>query len=288
MTDARNTPAPQAPDFTAIYETALDEALKASKKVKVTKTHETVAERMVKAAKLSYQFELDARDPSSDLYDDPVWNHLHPLHKAVNGLIDAGLTTVEAIAEAQNGHKDPTEELADWLAEQTWSEFAQSLATQYRTKGFLSPKQVAAAKSMQAKVEARRAQQAEEEKAPVTLDVIDLSTLPSGYYAVPGGDTRLKVRIAHGKPGTKWEGWTFVSDGAEYGQRTNYGSQRPGQAYQGKIRDALKAIVAEPFEAQAAYGKLTGTCGACGRHLEDETSIALGIGPICRNKWEAA
>ena len=114
---------------------------------------------------------------------------------------------------------------------------------------------------------------------------LDLTDLPSGYYAVPGGDTRLKVRIAHGKEGTKWDGFTFVTDGAAYGQQKRYGMQRPGQAYSGDIQDALKAITADPKAASQAYGHLVGRCGRCNAVLEDETSIANGIGPICAEKF---
>lgn len=38
-------------------------------------------------------------------------------------------------------------------------------------------------------------------------------------------------------------------------------------------------------EQAAAYGKLYGVCCCCGRRLTDETSIALGIGPICAKKY---
>jgi hypothetical protein len=37
-------------------------------------------------------------------------------------------------------------------------------------------------------------------------------------------------------------------------------------------------------EAQALYGRELGVCGACGRHLTDETSRALGLGPECASK----
>jgi hypothetical protein len=110
---------------------------------------------------------------------------------------------------------------------------------------------------------------------------LDLSNVPAGTYAVPGGDTRLKVKVDHGKAGTKWEGWTFVKDAAAYGQGQRYGSQRPGQTYRGKIEDALRVIASDPIAAFAEYGRLTGTCGVCGRPLEDEQSVARGIGPIC-------
>jgi hypothetical protein len=112
---------------------------------------------------------------------------------------------------------------------------------------------------------------------------LDLSTLPSGRSAVPGGDTRLKVQI-DGVAGGKWDGWVFVKDAAEYGQGTRYGSQRPGELYRGKIEDALRAIAADPKAAAIAYGKLTGHCCLCNRTLEAEGSVEAGIGPICAGK----
>lgn len=114
---------------------------------------------------------------------------------------------------------------------------------------------------------------------------LDLSSLPEGMYAVPGGDTRLKVRVA--KPEGKWNGWVFVSDGAEYGQQRRYGAQRPGGKYEGQIREQLAIIASNPEAASAAYGKITGRCGCCGRKLENEVSVARGIGPICaeQNGW---
>ena len=64
------------------------------------------------------------------------------------------------------------------------------------------------------------------------VEGLDLSSLPSGYYAVPQGDTRLKVAISQGR--NNWEGFTFVKDAAEYGQQQRYGMQRPGQTYSGQ------------------------------------------------------
>jgi hypothetical protein len=100
---------------------------------------------------------------------------------------------------------------------------------------------------------------------------------------VPDGDTRLKVAISQGK--NKWEGFTFVKDAAEYGSQKRYGMQRPGQPYRGDIEAELAIILADPKAAMVAYGKLVGKCGACGRQLEDESSVAAGIGPICAQGW---
>ena len=113
---------------------------------------------------------------------------------------------------------------------------------------------------------------------------LDLTPLVKGYYAVPDGDTRLKVAIRRPGKNSRWYGWTFVDDGAAYGSRKTYGKQGPDGTYAGSIQAQLKAILDNPLEAMVAYGKLTGTCGKCGRILEDEESVAAGIGPICASK----
>ncbi len=121
---------------------------------------------------------------------------------------------------------------------------------------------------------------------PVVSHGVDLSGVPAGRYAVPGGLTRLKLLIQKPTEG-KWAGWTFVKDAAVYGEGQRYGSAKPGALYTGKAHDALVAIAADPRAAAAEYGHLTSTCGICGRHLEDEQSVARGIGPVCaaNNGW---
>lgn len=116
------------------------------------------------------------------------------------------------------------------------------------------------------------------------VEGIDLSNVPAGLFAVPGGDTRLKVRIDKPTAG-RWEGWTFVKDGAVYGRGGMMGKVKPGGVYVGSAMDAIAAIAADPLAASAAYGRLTGTCGVCGKKLEDATSVERGIGPVCFNKF---
>lgn len=146
--------------------------------------------------------------------------------------------------------------------------------------GNLTPKQIAAIEKCIEKDAARQAEWAA--KAP--KDGIDLRHMRSGYYAVPGGETRLKVKIDVIVTG-KWAGWVFVKDGAEYGGKKRYGSQKPGATYTGDIQEELRAIAADPMAAMAAYGHLVGRCGMCNRKLEDEQSIAMGIGPVCAQKF---
>lgn len=115
-------------------------------------------------------------------------------------------------------------------------------------------------------------------------DGLDLSDLPDGRYAVPGGDTRLKLRVSKPQEG-RWLGYVFVNDAAVYGEGTKYGMQSPGSLYRGDAQDALRAILEDPFEASRAYGLLTETCGVCGRALEDPVSVERGIGPICASRF---
>lgn len=181
------------------------------------------------------------------------------------------------------------EDVAAWFERQLGRaeprEFATSCWDALHKYGALSDGRLAAIERDVAKYEAIVA----ERRAAAPADGLDLSELPDGYYAVPDGDTRLKVRVNRPKKNSRWHGYTFVSDGAEYGQRQNYGRQRPGGTYEGKITEQLRAIAADPEAASIAYGKLTGSCGVCGRALEDEQSVERGIGPICAAKtgWGA-
>jgi len=47
----------------------------------------------------------------------------------------------------------------------------------------------------------------------------------------------------------------------------------------------ILAAAADPHAAAVAYGVQTGICACCGRELTNAESVALGIGPICRDKY---
>jgi hypothetical protein len=177
-------------------------------------------------------------------------------------------------------YKDDNKALVEYLNEVSdWNSFASSLLQAISNYGSLTEKQLAAALKMQAKHVAKNA-----DAIVQAQDGIDLTDLASGMYAVPDGDTRLKVSIYRPKKGN-WVGWTFVNDGAAYGNRQDYGKQGPDRMYVGKIVKQLEAIMADPKAAMQAYGHLTGHCGACGKVLENELSLERGIGPICWAKF---
>lgn len=215
-----------------------------------------------------------------------------PSNKTFNELMDE-INPIEPEWDIQPGDEphwgepEPAaDDLIEWLRAQTWSDFAQSLVESFHTFRSLTPRQRAAAESMRTKCEARNLSpgQRKREERHAQETELDLSGLVSGRYAVPGGDTRLKLKIDVVDKG-KWAGWVFVKDAAEYGEGRKYGAQRPGQSYRGDCVEQLRAILADPFEASKAYGKLVGRCGVCGRHLEDAESVAKGIGPICEGRF---
>jgi len=49
--------------------------------------------------------------------------------------------------------------------------------------------------------------------------------------------------------------------------------------------EMVRSVCADPLAAAVMHGKQTGSCSCCGRELENAESVALGIGPICREKW---
>ena len=115
---------------------------------------------------------------------------------------------------------------------------------------------------------------------------LDLTPLAGFCYGVPFTsveDNRLKVKVNKvDRPGTRWHGFIFVNDAAEYGKGKRYGMQGPGEKYRGDIIPELTLILNNRLEAMAKYGKLTNKCSNCGRKLEDAESVRIGIGPVCR------
>jgi hypothetical protein len=194
------------------------------------------------------------------------------------------------------------QEIASWVAKHQhvmdWINskgpnhfFAASLSRGFAKYGSLTEGQIRAVEHAIVEDERRaeerhiEAERRAAEPAP-SLDpnAIDLAKIPEGRYAIPDGETRLKIMIRKPDAG-KWAGYVFVSDAGAYGSRQNYGMQKPYGKYEGKIKDALRVIVTDPKAAAVAYGRLTGTCCICGRALENEASIEAGIGPVCAEKF---
>lgn len=115
------------------------------------------------------------------------------------------------------------------------------------------------------------------EKAAMPQPQAESVSVPAGYYAVPSatGNNDLDFFCVQVPTEGKWKGYSFVK--RVVGGRPELSIQGPqARIVKERIQDAGVE------EAAALYGKEIGRCGRCNRTLTDETSRALGIGPVCR------
>lgn len=106
-----------------------------------------------------------------------------------------------------------------------------------------------------------------------------LPDVPEGRYATPTltGNNDIDFWKVDRPTEGQWAGYVFV-------KRVIGG--HPDVQVRGKQKlAALQAIKSYGIdEAHTLFGAALGICWRCGRHLTDETSRSLGIGPECRSK----
>lgn len=92
-------------------------------------------------------------------------------------------------------------------------------------------------------------------------------------------------------PRSKYAGQIQITDGGPYGSNRYYG-RIDGQGNWTRGRDAESGVEAilrrlgdDPAGTAADYGKLTGSCCFCSKHLEDERSTDQGYGPVCAKNF---
>lgn len=178
----------------------------------------------------------------------------------------------------------------------SWSDFARSLSDALLSPRYIwSDKQLAAARSMAAKISAREAAKAATRPAPVT---VDLSAIEAMFATAAASGYKKPAYRANGlviKP--HWEGTGLAVYNEERQTMGQFGMM-PG--YDGKVSGGtfsatracpvstphkLAAIAADPKGEAIRHGQRTGRCSCCGRELTKHASIDLGIGPICAEKW---
>jgi hypothetical protein len=158
-------------------------------------------------------------------------------------------------------------DLAVWLGNQTWSDFAQNLAKYYRRHRTLTEAQIRSAVSMRNKAQARQVQRNVAQALPVP---------PIGFYWESAHSTVWFVR-----PARNGGGHTYAM--TKQALATSWTFERGGMVTLAN-RISTGAIVALTVEQAGALGHECGHCVICGRFLNDPDSVARGIGPVCAGK----
>lgn len=156
-----------------------------------------------------------------------------------------------------------TAQVADWLGQQGWSEFAQSLAAYHIRKGYLTEKQEAAGRSMMIKCTVREFKKAADRKAA--------GEVPTGMHKRADG-TVVKVYTT--------QAGNLV--GKVLVDRLGIGGVEYEFEYRGKrALNGLSGETLMSIEDARKFGRLTSQCVNCLKQLKDERSIAAGYGATC-------
>lgn len=191
--------------------------------------------------------------------------------------------------------------------------FAQSLLSQFASKGNLSPKQIYWVKKLVTDNPARQiwgipqmptpevADPAPSAPKPV-LDAVSLNvhgiralfTKASAKLKRPAivlndaGGRALRLYVAGAA--SKFPGSVVVTTKVSkryVGRIDLNGNYLPSPAWpvQAPVLDTLKALSDDPAGTAAAYGKATGNCCFCTIPLTDPRSVGVGYGPICAKHY---
>ena len=179
-----------------------------------------------------------------------------------------------------------------------WSDFARSLSNQLQERKVWSDKQLASARSMAAKLDAKAAAKAEaKEAAKAAAPAVDLSAIEKMFATALASGYKKPMYRANGlriKPGKGGSLYVLTENRTEdgfYGPQPGYegkietGKFQASRACEAETLPALLTIAADPKGEAIRYGQRTGTCSCCGRELTKHASIEAGIGPICAQKW---
>lgn len=183
---------------------------------------------------------------------------------------------------------------AEWLrdASARGFEFASDMLASLYKWGHLTAKQDAAVRNAAAKSTSRKAQWAAEHEArEANKAEVQIDRVAQAFAAAKA--SKLKWPKLHlgaftlslAGDASRNAGAIYVKDGETYLGKIVEGRFTRSRDCNDELEAAILAACADPHAAAVAYGLRTGSCSCCGRELTNAESIALGIGPICREKW---
>jgi len=167
-------------------------------------------------------------------------------------------------------------------------EFAVSLDAALDKYGYLTDGQLRAVSSATAKAAARNVERlASATTAPsVNVSVIEAAFAAAGAAGIKSPKLRLGgYKFAPAKAHSANAGSIYVTEDETYLGKISNGRFLKVRACDDAAEAAVVAIASDPKGAAVAYGQRTGECSCCGRELTNAASIALGIGPICAERY---
>jgi hypothetical protein len=120
---------------------------------------------------------------------------------------------------------------------------------------------------------------------------IDVSAIARAFTAAHANGMKApKLRIdsfvfSRAPDSGRNAGAIYVKGAGEYLGKITDGRFRPTMACDQVTLEGVVSAAANPLEAARLHGQRTGSCSCCGRELTNTESIALGIGPICRERF---
>jgi hypothetical protein len=195
--------------------------------------------------------------------------------------------------------------LAELKAISSWNNVAASMIEQvFGERRVLTEKQIEAARSILAKVAARRVEmnrERDQRRAAETRHLsgsIGVEAINALFATAMGNGLKqpfFRTEALNIKPAKKDARILYVLDrripDRDGGRNGTYvgkivdGRFEARREAQSDTLDRLVALAADPLKAAVEYGRSTGICCCCGRELSDPVSVANGIGPICQSKW---
>lgn len=165
------------------------------------------------------------------------------------------------VGRPMNSHLKKDDSMFNWLREQTWSDFAQSLADYHEKHGGLTENQYKSAMSMRSKLD--------EYYDPYG------KTIENGVYMDTENEEIYKLA------------WTVKNEFKSRSLRRRFvDSPNWRNVPDGRKHEFFSGVTSGKFvtlteEQIIQIGKNTGICCVCGKVLDNPASIAAGIGPYC-------
>jgi len=191
----------------------------------------------------------------------------------------------ERVAAAKAKIMEDHKAVIDWITDNSgWNNFASSLLGQLEERGSLTEKQLDRAEQMMIKAEATR------KTREANGTIIDISRIVELFASVAAKRPILRfgpLSISRAPDSGRNAGALYVKDDHEYGGKiTREGKWCPVGSARSEIKTELIELAADPMAAVVKHGRVTGSCACCGRELTKASSIELGVGPVCAEKWQ--